>query len=48
MKDVKDIFQHQDIPYVLKIIYYKVKSHYHNDLQTKHSAINETKELVAR
>lgn len=42
-KNIKSIFQHQGLFYVLEIIYSKIISQYHNNLIIRHFKINKTK-----
>ena len=47
-EDVKGVLQYQKLLYVPEIIYFKVISHYHNDLLIRYFGINKTRELVGR
>lgn len=47
-KDVKDIFYYQGLPYVPKIIYYKIISRHHDNPLVDHFGIKKTRKLIAR
>ena len=47
-KDVKNILYFQNLLYMLKIIYFKVISCYHNNLLAGYFLIKKTKKLVTK
>ena len=46
-KDVKKVLQYRRLPYVPEIIYFKVISHYHDDLLARYFGIDKIWELVS-
>lgn len=47
-EDVEIILYHQGLSYVLKIIWFKLISYYHNNLIVSHCKIEKIRELVVR
>ena len=47
-KDNKEVLQYQDLPYVSKILRFKLINYYHNDLLIKNVKINKRQELFAK
>ncbi len=47
-EEIEEVLQHQDLPYVPKIVRTKLISRYHDDPLAGHFGIDNTRELIAR
>lgn len=45
-KDIEEVFYYQDLPYVLKIICFKLLNRYHNNPLVDLYRIEKTRELI--
>ncbi len=47
-KDIEEVFHHQGLPYVLKVIYFELISRYYDNPLVSHFRIEKTQELIAQ